>query len=105
MTYEAFYAVLEWLYSACPTSLKQRNAHDVLIACDMFGVEPLKNLAGDMLLKTVTIDNVASLYAVAECYNAEKLKEALMKFIIKNKSIIQNKEHGDDDTIIFVVDQ
>lgn len=100
MQYSVFMAMLEFLYSGCALSLTQQNALDVLVAADMFGLDLLKVLAGNVLLRTVTIHNVVHIYALAEQYNAHKLKSALMKFIKKNRGLLSQTS----ENIIFIDD-
>lgn len=89
MKYDVFKSVLEYLYSGCPT-LNTSNAVDVLMAADLFRIDSLKDLASRVLIRLVSIHNLQRMYALADRYNAAKLKSSLIKYARRNATLLQS---------------
>jgi hypothetical protein len=89
MKFDVFRAVLEFLYSGCPT-LTDANAFDLLKAADLFRLDSLKDLASRVLIRLVSIHNLQRMYTLADQFNAGKLKSSLIKYARRNATLLQN---------------
>jgi len=81
-------ALVEYLYTDQARDVTGSNDMDflssVLVGADELLCEGLKELAGQSLLKLITIRNAADLCLLAFSYNALSLKRYAQEFIVTN---------------------
>ena len=74
-------SILEYLYTD-DTIVNIDSAMDLFQAADRFGVTRLKNICENVMLKSITVPNAATILLAADMYSASALREKCMNFIL-----------------------
>jgi len=96
---EIFYNILYYAYGGkLPEDELKKNAKDIINACDKYGVVHLKLEAAAVYVESIelTMDNMMDNLLYADSKNLALLKEAVMDYIVKNKTSIIGKVSFDD---------
>ncbi|XP_065205324.1 speckle-type POZ protein-like [Planococcus citri] len=80
MDAETVYQLLRYIYTGKCKSLKKVPA-DLLAAADKYGLDRLKLMCAEELGATISVDNAASILALADLYDVKELKNEAIKFI------------------------
>ena len=96
---EIFYNILYYAYGGkLPEDELKKNAKDIINACDKYGVVNLKLEAEAVYVKSIelTMDNIIDNLLYADSKNLALLKEAVMDYIVKNKTSVIGKMSFDN---------
>lgn len=84
-TYDAFLAMLEWLYTGhIPHDLSPQLMTEILGLADHYTLAGLKHVCENILVHSVEIDNACHLLRCADQYMAQELKRYSLSYILKN---------------------
>jgi len=83
--HETLLSLLEWIYTG-NTCINRRNAVDVLVAAEMYGLSDLKEKCEFFLWHYIDLDNVIELYQTAALHQATQLARVCAEFIARNFS-------------------
>uniref|UniRef100_A0AAV1T705 BTB domain-containing protein n=1 Tax=Peronospora matthiolae TaxID=2874970 RepID=A0AAV1T705_9STRA len=78
-----FLSLLEYVYTD-RLVLADGDVQELFVAADRYGIESLKRLCAQTLVKSVTIDNVASILQAADQHNSPSLREECFAFTLRN---------------------
>ena len=82
ITEKTLLIVLEYLYTDEMQLKHSGEAIDIFQAADRFGIPRLKAMCENIILKSISIDNAASIFHAADIYNAKVLRERSLTFMI-----------------------
>ncbi|XP_065205328.1 speckle-type POZ protein-like [Planococcus citri] len=83
--------MLRYIYTGKCEKLSEL-ATGLLVAADKYDLAGLKNVCGLELSKTLSVDNAASILALADMHAAEALKKAAIKFIVSKRTEVLNTQ-------------
>jgi len=83
--YDTLLLVMEWIYTGT-ASVTRRNAVNLLIISNMYGLKELKSRCEFFLWHYIDIENVIDLYTTATLHQAPQLSQVSEEFIIRNFS-------------------
>ena len=89
--YEAFYALLEYLYTGQLFASPSEYIH-ILQAADLYQLGHLKRMCERKLERFVDVGNAAYVLQTADKFKAPLLKKYCLTFIAKNMADVQNSE-------------
>lgn len=76
---------------------RQELAKHLLVAADRYAVEGLKTICEKALCMSLSVDNVATIVALADQHNCGRLKEACVKFIASSNrldDVVETEGYG-----------
>mmetsp|Transcript_5128 Transcript_5128/g.7089 ORF Transcript_5128/g.7089 Transcript_5128/m.7089 type:complete len:496 (-) Transcript_5128:14-1501(-) len=82
VSHPVFIKVLEFLYTDTVEEISPEIAVPLLMAAELYLLERLKAICEDSIRKSITVDNVISIFMAAHRHNAEGLKEIGLDFIL-----------------------
>ena len=88
--YPVFVKIIEFLYTDNVTDIAPDIAVPLLMAAERYLLGRLKGLCEDSIRKSITCDNVISLYLASHRHRATGLKEICLDFIIDNLETVKN---------------
>lgn len=91
ISYEAFYALLEYLYTGQLSASPSEYLH-VLQAADLYQLGHLKRMCERKLERFIDVINAVYMLQTADKFKAIWLKRFCLEFIAKNMSGVQNSE-------------
>ncbi|KUF76527.1 Actin-fragmin kinase [Phytophthora nicotianae] len=78
-----FLSLLEYVYTD-RLAVADDDVKELFVAADRYGIESLKRLCAQKLLKSVNVDNVASILQAADQHNSPSLRDECFAFTLKN---------------------
>ncbi|KAL4170837.1 hypothetical protein KRP22_008940 [Phytophthora ramorum] len=78
-----FLSLLEFVYTDRLT-VTDADVEELFVAADRYGIESLKRLCAQKLLKSVRIDNVSSILQAADQHNSPSLRDECFAFTLRN---------------------
>jgi len=81
---DVFASLLEYIYCDSISDLTPQLALDLFPLADEYLLDDLKEVCERELLKTIAVDNVASLFCAADQYEAKTLRHFCLNFISAN---------------------
>ncbi|KAE9041039.1 hypothetical protein PR003_g3830 [Phytophthora rubi] len=78
-----FLSLLEYVYTD-RLSVADEDVKDLFVAADRYGIDSLKRLCAQKLLKSVCVDNVSSILQVADQHNSPSLRDECFAFTLRN---------------------
>ena len=84
-------AILEYIYCN-EIVLDEKLAMELIPQADEYLLHSLTEICENFLMNRLRKDNVINLLNMADVYGVEKLKNACLKFMIKNLSQVENNE-------------
>ncbi|XP_064606856.1 BTB/POZ domain-containing protein 19-like [Liolophura sinensis] len=87
MSPDVFLSVLEFIYTNCVT-LKKDSAIDVLATALEYGLDELRKVCVDYLVKQLTCDNVCEVLQAAVTYSQDNLREQALVYIERNTATV-----------------
>ncbi|EOD19314.1 hypothetical protein EMIHUDRAFT_458743 [Emiliania huxleyi CCMP1516] len=84
VSHAAFKQVLHYLYSGRPREMNAEAALEVLAAANLYGVEPLKRAAAEIIGRSLTPENAAAVLSAADSYQAPALRAQATAFIVRH---------------------
>ncbi|OWZ15348.1 hypothetical protein PHMEG_00011023 [Phytophthora megakarya] len=78
-----FLSLLEYVYTDRIT-VADNDVKELFVAADRYGIESLKRRCAQKLLKSVCVDNVASILQAADQHNAPSLRDECFAFTLRN---------------------
>lgn len=83
---EIFEALLIFIYSGKQTLIDPEKMCNLLKAADKYAIHDLKPFCEENIIETISIDNAADIFTLADLVKCEDLKMNAMKFILENKN-------------------
>ncbi|GMF25566.1 unnamed protein product [Phytophthora lilii] len=80
---KTFLSLLEYVYTDRLVAAED-DLKDLFVAADRYGIESLKCLCAQKLLKSVCVDNVASILQAADQHNSPSLRDECFAFTLRN---------------------
>jgi len=74
--------VFEYLYTDEVDFSCADTAMDLFQAADRFGIPRLKGICENVILKSICVDNAASIFYAADMYNAKALRDKTLSFML-----------------------
>ncbi|RUS73995.1 hypothetical protein EGW08_018244 [Elysia chlorotica] len=105
MTPQTFLSMLEYIYTNF-ISLDSHNAVDVLATALEYGLDDLRDLCVEFLIKTLQVSNACDVMQCAVTYNQNDLKEMAMVFIEDNtKEVLFSNSFKDisEDALVTII--
>jgi hypothetical protein len=87
--YPVFVKIIEFLYTDNVTDIAPDIAVPLLMAAERYLLGRLKGLCEDSIRKSITCDNVISLFMASHRHRATGLKEICLDFIIDNLDTVK----------------
>lgn len=75
--------VIKFIYTGKADILDSTKAKELLDAAEQFGIEGLKSICEQELLKALTKENALEMLKTADMFNAKVLEHESLEFIIK----------------------
>ncbi|KAF4140933.1 BTB And C-terminal Kelch domain-containing protein [Phytophthora infestans] len=78
-----FLSLLEYVYTD-RLAVADDDVKELFVAADRYGIESLKRLCAQRLLKSVSVDNVASILQAADQHNSPSLRDECFAYTLKH---------------------
>uniref|UniRef100_A0A0G4HCC5 BTB domain-containing protein n=1 Tax=Chromera velia CCMP2878 TaxID=1169474 RepID=A0A0G4HCC5_9ALVE len=88
---EVFKSLLQYLYTD-NLEIPLDQAMDVFVAADQFGIDRLKVLCESRILKSIDVENAASILQAADQHNAVGLRSRCLDFLLRNFDQVSRTE-------------
>ena len=75
-----------------PPKVLEKNVESFLGLAERFFLKPLKDQTEAAAIKKITVENMLSMFALADLYNAENLKEVSRLFIKENRNVLKDQD-------------
>ena len=82
--HEVFLCVLAFLYTGKPREIDPQMAVEVLGVANLYSVEPLKRICADLIMRSVCVQNVASILQAADTYQVLHLRQHCVNFAVEH---------------------
>ena len=70
----------------------EKNVESFLGLAERFFLKPLKDQTEEAAINKMTVENMLSMFALADLYNAENLKEVSRLFIKENRNVLKDQD-------------
>jgi len=92
VSYDVFLAVLSYLYTGTSKDIDPQMACEVLGVANLYGIEPLKRTCADMMMRAITISNVASILQAADTYQVGQLRSHCISYMVEHFAEVVKSE-------------
>ena len=75
-----------------PKNALEENLETFLALSEFYDVKPLKLQTEEAAIEKITVGNMIDMFALADRYNAENLKEVSKFFIKTNKNVLKDQD-------------
>jgi len=82
-----FLSVLEYLYTD-HVDFNVEYAMELFAAADLFDIPRLQAMCEKSMLKTIHIENAASIFLTADLHSAKTLREKALKYVLKHFELV-----------------
>lgn len=89
---DVFKIILEYIYAQKIPEDLESKAKDILVAADLFCLQPLFDICVQVLCKRVTLENCIDLMILAETYCLKDLKQIAVDLVKNNSKCVINTE-------------
>jgi len=91
--------MLHYMYTEELPNISQKMLLETLVAADKFMLDGLKNIMIQKLCALVDVSSLVSFLEIGEMYEAPKLKQACIQFIINNfPAVLESGQFNDMNT-------
>ena len=90
--HDVFLSVLTFLYTGTPREIDPETAVEVLGVANLYSIDPLKRICADLITKSISIPNVASVLQAADTYNVASLRTHCISFMVEHFAEVVKSE-------------
>ena len=82
--HEIFLCVLHFLYTGKPREIDPEMALEVMGVANLYAIEPLKRLCAELLTRTVSVQNAATVLDAADKFQITPLRQHCINFMVEH---------------------
>lgn len=89
VSYDVFLAMLEFLYTDSVSDISPSIAIPLMVASEQYLLDRLKSLCQDQIRKSISVENVVSIFLAAKRHSADVLKDICLAYILEHLEAVK----------------